>query len=69
VNAGPADGIGAEYDVTVVESSGAGLVAALNCAAGGLEEVVAEWMDRIGATAMSGAGLWIPGNHVARAAR
>jgi 3-oxosteroid 1-dehydrogenase len=62
-------GLAAEYDVIVVGSGGAGLTAALACAAGGLSVLVAERMDRIGGTtAMSGGGIWIPGNHLARAA-
>ncbi|TPE47712.1 FAD-dependent oxidoreductase [Amaricoccus solimangrovi] len=62
-------GFSAEYDVIVVGSGGAGLTAALACAAGGLSVLVAERMDRIGGTtAMSGGGIWIPGNHLARAA-
>jgi len=58
----------AAYDVIVAGSGGAGLSAALSCAAGGLSVLVAERMEVIGGTtAMSGGGIWIPGNHLARA--
>ncbi|PZQ51447.1 MAG: dehydrogenase [Rhodovulum sulfidophilum] len=66
---GPGADLAAEYDVIVVGSGGAGLTAALACAHAGLSVLVAERMDRIGGTtAMSGGGIWIPGNHLARAA-
>ena len=61
----PAD----SYDFVVVGSGAAALVAALVASAGGLSVVILEKTDRIGGTsAMSGAGTWIPANHLARAA-
>lgn len=62
-------GATATHDVIVVGSGGAGLMAALACAAGGLDVLVVERAGCIGGTtAMSGGGLWVPGNHLARAA-
>ena len=56
-------------DFVVVGSGAAALVAALVASVGGLSEVILEKTDRIGGTcAMSGAGTWIPANHLARAA-
>lgn len=57
------------YDVVVCGSGGAGLVTALVAADAGLSVAIMEKSTRIGGTtAMSGAGLWIPGNHLAKAA-
>jgi len=57
------------YDFVVVGSGAAALVAALVASVGGLRVLILEKTDRIGGTsAMSGAGTWIPANHVARAA-
>lgn len=57
------------YDVIVLGSGSAGASAALASAVGGLSVLVLEKSDRLGGTsAMSGAGTWVPANHVARAA-
>lgn len=54
------------HDVIVIGSGGAGLVAALTTAAAGLDTLLIERTDLIGGTtAMSGAGLWVPGNALA----
>jgi 3-oxosteroid 1-dehydrogenase len=56
-------------DVLVIGSGSAALSAALRAARGGLLVIVAEKSGLLGGTsAMSGAGVWIPANHVARAA-
>ena len=55
-------------DVIVVGSGAAGLTAALAAAANGLRVTIVEKADTIGGTsAMSGAGIWVPGNHHAAA--
>src|SRR3954463_9193646 len=56
-------------DVVVVGSGGAALTAATLAHDGGAEGVIVE-KDRMlgGTTAVSGGGVWLPGNHVARAA-
>ncbi|MFS8102239.1 FAD-dependent oxidoreductase [Lentzea alba] len=56
-----------EYDVVIVGSGAAGLVAALTAAARGLKPLVLEKSDLIGgSTALSGGGLWIPANPLLR---
>lgn len=54
------------FDVVVIGSGSAACSAALRCAHGGLRVLVVEKSDKLGGTsAMSGAGIWIPANHVA----
>ncbi len=54
-----------EYDVVVVGSGGAGMVAALTAAHQGLSTVVVEKAPHYGgSTARSGGGVWIPNNRV-----
>ncbi|CAJ1579323.1 3-oxosteroid 1-dehydrogenase [[Mycobacterium] wendilense] len=56
---------GQEYDVVVVGSGGAGMVAALTAAHQGLSTVVVEKAPHYGgSTARSGGGVWIPNNRV-----
>jgi 3-oxosteroid 1-dehydrogenase len=56
-------------DFLVIGSGCAGLSAALRAAKGGLSVQVLEKTAWLGGTsAMSGSGIWIPANHVARAA-
>ncbi|GAT69955.1 3-ketosteroid-delta-1-dehydrogenase [Planomonospora sphaerica] len=67
---GTASGQGwdAEFDLVVVGSGGGGMTAALTAAAEGLEPLVVEKGSRYGgSTAISGGGIWIPGNPVLRA--
>lgn len=57
------------FDVVVLGSGAAGITAALTAAADGLGVVVLDKSRWVGGTsAMSGAGLWIPANHLATAA-
>ncbi len=57
-----------EFDVVVVGSGSAASSAALTSAINGLKTVMIEKADKIGGTsAMSGAGTWVPNNHIARA--
>ena len=54
-----------EFDVVVVGSGGAGMVAALTAANRGLSTVVIEKAPHFGgSTARSGGGVWIPNNEV-----
>lgn len=56
------------YDVVVLGSGGAGLVAALAAASKGMTVGVLERSPLIGGTtAISGGGIWIPNNHVMEA--
>jgi 3-oxosteroid 1-dehydrogenase len=56
-----------EYDVVVVGSGAAGMVAALTAAHQGLSTVVVEKAPHYGgSTARSGGGVWIPNNEVLR---
>ena len=52
-------------DVVVVGSGSAGMVAALAARENGLESLIIESTELIGGnSAISGGGLWIPGNHI-----
>src|ERR1700693_1278937 len=54
-----------EFDVVVVGSGGAGMVAALAAAHRGLSTIVIEKAPHFGgSTARSGGGVWIPNNEV-----
>ncbi len=54
-----------EFDVVVVGSGGAGMVAALTAAHRGLSTIVIEKAAHYGgSTARSGGGVWIPNNEV-----
>ena len=56
---------GQEYDVVVVGSGAAGMVAALTAAHQGLSTVVVEKAPHYGgSTARSGCGVWIPNNEI-----
>src|SRR6476660_4988558 len=56
---------GQEYDVVVVGSGAAGMVAALTAAHQGLSTLVIEKAAHFGgSTARSGGGVWIPNNYV-----
>ncbi|WP_162918817.1 FAD-dependent oxidoreductase [Taklimakanibacter deserti] len=56
-------------DVLIIGSGSAALSAALRAARSGLDVLIAEKTGLLGGTsAMSGAGVWIPANHVAKAA-
>ncbi|GAA3158860.1 FAD-binding protein [Planomonospora alba] len=57
-----------EYDLVIVGSGGGGMTAALTAAAEGLSALIVEKGSRYGgSTAISGGGVWIPGNPVLRA--
>jgi 3-oxosteroid 1-dehydrogenase len=56
---------GLSYDVVVVGSGGAGMVAALTAAHQGLSAIVVEKAPHYGgSTARSGGGVWIPNNEI-----
>lgn len=58
-----------ETDLLIVGSGAAGLVAAVRAHHHGLKPLIVEKSTKIGGTsAYSGGGLWIPNNHVSRAA-
>jgi len=58
-----------EWDAIVVGSGAAGLTAAVTAARKGLKVLVVEKTNLFGGTtAISGGGIWIPGNHHQRAA-
>ena len=59
-----------EFDVVVVGSGGAGMVAALTAAHQGLSTVLVEKAPHFGgSTARSGGGVWIPNNEILKRAR
>jgi 3-oxosteroid 1-dehydrogenase len=61
--------IAGEFDVVVVGSGGAGMVAALTAAHQGLSTIVIEKAAHYGgSTARSGGGVWIPNNEVLKRA-
>ena len=54
-----------EFDVVVVGSGAAGMVAALTAAHQGLSAIVVEKAPHFGgSTARSGGGVWIPNNEI-----
>ena len=65
----PPDLVAARYDVVVVGSGAAGLVAAVRAADAGLSVLVAEKAAQLGGTTAAGGGvMWAPNNHLASAA-
>ncbi|WP_128931519.1 FAD-dependent oxidoreductase [Bradyrhizobium zhanjiangense] len=57
-----------DVDVLVIGSGSAAMSAALRALVGGLKVTVIEKSNYLGGTsAMSGAGIWVPANHLARA--
>lgn len=55
--------VAAEYDVVVIGSGAAGMTAALAANERGAKVILLEKTDRVGGTtAVSGGGIWIPGN-------
>lgn len=58
-----------ETDLLIVGTGAAGLVAAIRAHHHGLKPLIVEKSTKIGGTSVySGGGLWIPNNHVSRAA-
>ncbi|WP_263707678.1 FAD-binding protein [Shouchella tritolerans] len=58
-----------EYDVVIVGSGAGGFVSAITAAYHGLKTIIIEKADVWGgSSALSGGGLWIPNNHVSKAA-
>lgn len=58
-----------EYDVVIVGSGAGGLVSAITAAYHGLKTIIIEKADVWGgSSALSGGGVWIPNNHVSKAA-
>lgn len=65
----PLELLAAEYDVVVVGSGAAGLVAAVRAAEAGLSVLVTEKAALLGGTTAAGGGvMWAPNNHLARKA-
>ena len=61
--------LASEYDVVVIGSGAAGLVAAVRAADAGLSVLVVEKAALLGGTTAAGGGvMWAPNNHLAKAA-
>ena len=61
--------LNASYDVVIMGSGAAGLVAAVRSADAGLSVLVVEKADLLGGTTAAGGGvMWAPNNHLAKAA-
>lgn len=64
-----ADPFAQTYDLVVLGSGCAALTAALHAATSGLSVLICEKTGLLGgASAMSAGGIWVPGNHLAKAA-